>query len=50
MKLFPITFDFQSLSSIDKKVMFNTIDKMTNVHVDMSERMFNAHAYISQVT
>jgi hypothetical protein len=39
--LFPI------LSCTDKKVMFNTIDMMTNVYVDIPNRMFNAHAYVS---
>jgi hypothetical protein len=27
--------------------MFNTIDKMTNVYVDIPNRMFNIHAYVS---
>ncbi len=27
--------------------MFNTIDKMTNIHVDRPNRMFNTHAYVS---
>jgi hypothetical protein len=27
--------------------MFNTIDMMTNVYVDIPNRMFNAHAYVS---